>query len=171
MEVDILLVEDNVADVHLVTEALREARIPHKLDLACDGEAALANLRARTIHPDLVLLDLNLPKLSGIEVLKAIKQDPALRVISVVVLSNSTAPPDVSECYLSYANAYIRKPQGFAAYTKTMTQVGEFWFQTVVLPGQVGTLQQASMLTMPPAPPPRRRTSGTMPSSVRPRKK
>src|SRR5438105_11975592 len=110
IEVDILLIEDNRVDAQLIAEALKDANISHRLDLATDGEAGIANLRSRGSRPDLILLDLNLPKLHGIEVLKAIKTDPMFRMIPVIVLSNSTTPGDVEACYNNHANAYVRKP-------------------------------------------------------------
>lgn len=168
-EVDILLVEDNRVDADLVTEALKDAGILHRLDIVSDGEAALRNLRTRETLPDLVLLDLNLPKLHGIEVLKAIKTDPVLRVIPVIVLTNSTSPDDVAACYSHYANAYIRKPIGFDGLTTMISIAGQFWFKTVVLPGQHAALQRYQP-SLPPGGT-RRKHSGTMPASVRTKKK
>lgn len=147
-EVDILLVEDSRVDAQLIAEALKDVGISHRLDIASDGEEALRNLRSRETKPDLVLLDLNLPKLPGIEVLRAIKQDPNLRVIPVVVLTNSSAPDDVTECYMQHANAYIRKPIGFDGLTATFHIAGQFWFKTAVLPGNFTAMQRMSI---PPA--------------------
>ncbi len=149
IEVDILLIEDSRVDADLIAEALKDAGIPHRLDLASDGEAALQNLRQRQSRPDIVLLDLNLPKVPGIEVLKAIKRDPHLRVIPVIILTNSTAPNDVLLCYTHHANAYIRKPVGFDDLATAMTAMGLFWFRTAVLPGQYAAMQNS----LPPPPP------------------
>lgn len=159
-EVNILLIEDNKNDAQLVAEALKDASLPHRLDLVSDGEEALRHLREREMRPDLVLLDLNLPKLSGIEVLKAIKADPYLKVIPVIILTNSTAPDDVAECYENFANAYIRKPIGFDGLTATIITTGQFWFRTAVLPGNHTVLQRA---TTPPF--------GTPPKSLPPASK
>lgn len=144
-EVDILLIEDSRVDAQLVAEALKDAGILHRLDLVSDGEEALRHLRERERRPDLVLLDLNLPKVHGLEVLKAIKADPLLRVIPVIVLTNSTAPDDVAACYANFANAYIRKPIGFDGLTATISITGQFWFKTVVLPGNHTTVQKLSL--------------------------
>jgi CheY-like chemotaxis protein len=135
------------------------------LDLVTDGEAALLNLRQRAERPDLVLLDLNLPKTPGIEVLKAIKHDPLLRVVPVVILTNSAAPNDVLLCYTHHANAYIRKPVGFDDLARVMTTMSLFWFKTAVLPGQYAAMHQTSL-----PPPPKRKGKGPA-SSGRPKKK
>jgi CheY-like chemotaxis protein len=136
-EIDILLVEDNRVDAQLIAEALKDANFLYHLEIVSDGEAAIQHLRTREFNPDLVLLDLNLPKVTGIEVLQTIKQDPYLRVIPVIILSNSTAPTDVAACYAAHANAYIRKPLGFDGLAAVLGVTGQFWFQTAVLPGNV----------------------------------
>lgn len=154
-EVDILLVEDSRVDAELVAEALKDASIPHRLDLVFNGEEALKNLRSREVRPDLILLDLNLPKVPGIEVLKAVKQDPNLRMIPVIILTNSTSPDDVLRCYSHFANAYIRKPIGFDGLTATINITGQFWFQTATLPASYVAVPK---LSLPPASPKRRGT-------------
>lgn len=131
---DILLVEDN--DAELMTEVVKEALvgIPHQLNLVVNGEQALQRLRTHDCHPDLVLLDLNLPMMSGTEVLATMKKDPKLRVIPVIILTNSQSPEDVTRCYANYANAYIRKQIGFDAMAATIQVTGQFWFKTATLP-------------------------------------
>ena len=163
-EVDILLVEDSRVDAELIVEALKDAGIPHRLDLVYNGEEALRNLRTREVRPDIVLLDLNLPKVPGIEVLKAIKQDPNLRVIPVIILTNSTSPDDVTRCYSHFANAYIRKPIGFDGLTATISITGQFWFQTACLPQSYISVPRVSV---PPPASPKRKNSGTTPVSGR----
>jgi CheY-like chemotaxis protein len=131
---DILLVEDT--DAELMEEVIKEAfeGIPHELHLVINGEQALKRLRAPEDHPDLVLLDLNLPGISGIEVLATMKKDPKLRVIPVIVLTNSQSPEDVNRCYSAYANAYVRKQIGFDQMARTISITGQFWFRTATLP-------------------------------------
>lgn len=131
---DILLVEDT--DAELMGEVIKEAfeGIPHELHLVVNGEQALKRLRTKDSYPDLVLLDLNLPGVSGIEVLSTMKKDPKLRVIPVIVITNSTSPEDVNRCYSTYANAYVRKAIGFDAMAKTINTTGQFWFKTATLP-------------------------------------
>lgn len=131
---DILLVEDN--DAELMMEVIKEAfvGIPHQLNLVVNGEQALQRLRTRDTHPDLVLLDLNLPIVSGIEVLITMKKDPKLRGIPVIIMSNSQSQEDVARCYNSYANAYVRKQIGFEQMTAQLQVTGTFWFQTATLP-------------------------------------
>jgi len=146
-EVDILLVEDSRVDAQLIEEALKDASFLYRLEVVTDGEAAIQHLRARERRPDLVLLDLNLPKVSGIEVLRVIKQDPHLRLTPVIILTNSTAPDDVAACYTAHANAYIRKPVGFDGLTAVLHIAGQFWFKTAVLPGNYAAVQK---MTLPP---------------------
>lgn len=131
---DILLVEDT--DAELMEEVIKEAfvDIPHELHLVVNGEQALKHLRTPDSYPDLVLLDLNLPGVSGLEVLSTMKKDPKLRVIPVTILTNSTSPEDVSRCYSAYANAYVRKQIGFEQMAKTINTTGQFWFKTATLP-------------------------------------
>lgn len=133
-EFDILLVEDNPVDAELVQEALKETQIPHKLDLVTNGEDALTNLDRRDVRPDLILLDLNLPKLSGFEVLATLKQDLQLRLIPVIVLTNSMSPDDIRRCYSLYANAYVRKSVGFDELFSNLLRAGHFWFEVATLP-------------------------------------
>ena len=128
----ILLVEDNEADVRLTREALREAGDGVRLTAVGDGEQALAYLRrqegfSEAPRPDLVLLDLNLPRKNGREVLREIKADHRLSLIPVVVLSTSASPSDVAACYELHANAYVTKPRDFDEFAGTVARIGEFW--------------------------------------------
>jgi chemotaxis family two-component system response regulator Rcp1 len=137
--VEILLVEDNPGDVRLTMEALKEGRLLNHVSVAEDGVEALAFLRqegkyAAEVRPDLILLDLNLPKKDGREVLAEIKEDPDLRQIPVVVLTTSTAEQDVLETYDLHANCYINKPVDFEQFIKVVKSVGDFWFSVVILP-------------------------------------
>jgi chemotaxis family two-component system response regulator Rcp1 len=137
--VEILLVEDNPGDVRLTMEALKEGRLLNHVSVAEDGVKALAFLRqegkyADEVRPDLILLDLNLPKKDGREVLAEIKEDPELRRIPVVVLTTSTAEQDVLGTYDLHANCYINKPVDFEQFIKVVKSVGDFWFSVVILP-------------------------------------
>lgn len=136
---DILLVEDNPGDIRLTQEALRETRMPSTLHVAKNGVAAMDFLRRRGEYsdaprPGLVLLDLNLPRLSGREVLKQMKDDPHLRRIPVIVLSTSEAQRDVTESYDLHANCYINKPVDFEQFLRVISMIEQFWFGLVKLP-------------------------------------
>ena len=130
---DILLVEDNQTDAELVGEALKDSNIPHTLRVATNGEEALIILRTEEPPPDLILLDLNLPKMSGLEVLREIKTSD-LRTIPVIVLTNSTSDEDVIQAYQSHCNAYIRKPLGFEGFVEAMMIIEAFWISVTTLP-------------------------------------
>lgn len=141
--IEILLVEDNAGDVRLTQEALEEAKVPNRLHVAQDGIAALQFLKkqkpfAGVPEPDLVLLDLNIPKRSGFEVLDQIKSDPHLRHIPVIILTSSSAESDVLRSYRSYANSYVTKPADLDQYFKVVELIDEFWLSTVRLPGKHG---------------------------------
>jgi len=121
--IEILLVEDNPGDVRLTKEALKDAKVRNTLHVAMDGVEALAFLRKQGKYagvpvPDLILLDLNLPKKNGREVLEEIKQDDGLRHIPVVILTTSQAERDIAESYRLHANAYVTKPVDFEQFTK-----------------------------------------------------
>ncbi|HEX2025712.1 MAG TPA: response regulator [Actinomycetota bacterium] len=137
--IEILLVEDNPGDVRLTREALREAKMANNLHVAGDGVTALAFLRSTDgggrPRPDLILLDLNLPRKSGRDVLEEIKDDPDLRRIPVVVLTTSEADEDIERSYELHANAYIRKPVDFGAFIDVVRAIEDFWFSVVKLPG------------------------------------
>ena len=131
----ILLVEDNLADVRLTREILELAGVTGDVAVARDGVEALALLRAPgASRPDLVLLDLNLPRKSGLEVLAEMKADPALRSVPVVVLTTSRAESDVGKAYELHANAYVSKPLGLAGFTETLGTFAAFWLRTATLP-------------------------------------
>jgi chemotaxis family two-component system response regulator Rcp1 len=137
--IEILLVEDNAGDVRLTREALHEGHVRNNLTVAKDGAEALAMLRHEPLYgesprPDLVLLDLNLPKLDGRQVLAEIKNDPALRRIPVVVLTTSKAEEDVLRSYDLHANSFITKPVDFDQFIKMVQSIEEFWLTIVTLP-------------------------------------
>jgi two-component system, chemotaxis family, response regulator Rcp1 len=137
--VEILLVEDNPDDVDLTIEAFRESHSPSRLHVVEDGVEALAFLRHQGAHadaprPDLILLDLNLPRKTGYEVLAEVKTDPALRSIPVVVLTTSTAEADVARSYALAANCYITKPVDLDAFFGVVHFVDRFWRSIATLP-------------------------------------
>lgn len=136
---EILLVEDNAGDVRLTREAMKEGRVLNNLHVVGDGEAALAFLRKQAPfqgapRPDLVLLDLNLPKKSGREVLAIVKQDPDLRTIPIIVLTTSRAEEDVLRTYALHANCFITKPVDLEKFISVVHQVESFWLSVVRLP-------------------------------------
>jgi two-component system, chemotaxis family, response regulator Rcp1 len=137
--IDILLVEDNPGDVRLTREALREGKVRNHLYVAADGVEALRFLRregehADAVRPDLILLDLNLPKKDGREVLEEIKGDPALRSIPVVVLTSSQAEQDICRAYDLHANCYVTKPVDLEQFITVVKSIEAFWFTIVKLP-------------------------------------
>ena len=137
--IDILLVEDNPGDRRLTAEALKEARIGNELHAVNDGAAAIAFLRRQGEYvdaprPGLVLLDLNLPKMDGREVLREIKQDPGLKSIPVVILTTSEAAQDISNTYEAHANCYITKPVDFEQFMNVVRSIQDFWVTVVQLP-------------------------------------
>lgn len=137
--IDILLVEDNPADVRLTTETLKDEKIFSNLHVVTDGEEALQFLRKegkykKAVRPDLILLDLNLPKVDGREVLKEIKNDDGLKAIPVVVLTVSKAESDIMKSYNLHANCYITKPVDLGQFAKVAQAVQEFWLTIVKLP-------------------------------------
>jgi CheY-like chemotaxis protein len=136
---EILMVEDNPGDVRLVTEVVSEAKLHARLSAVRDGEEGLAFLRregkyAQAPIPDLVLLDLNLPRKDGRELLAEIKRDPHLRHLPVIVLTTSRAEQDILKSYDLHANCYIIKPLGLDQVFSVMRSVVEFWFSVATLP-------------------------------------
>jgi CheY-like chemotaxis protein len=137
--IQILLVEDNPGDVELTREALLDSKLHMQLSVASDGVQALAFL-ARTgpyadaPRPDLILLDLNLPKKDGRAVLSEIKRDPRLRAIPVVVLTSSKAEEDIARAYDLHANCFVTKPVDFDQFTTIVRSIEQFWFSVVKLP-------------------------------------
>ncbi|MEX3955048.1 response regulator [Trinickia sp. EG282A] len=137
--VDILLVEDSPSDAMMTREALLEYRVLNPLHVAEDGVAAMRYLKQRgpdglAHRPGLIILDLNLPKMSGREVLQELKRDPALSDIPVVVLTTSKAEEDVLRSYGLHANCYITKPVDFEKFTEVVRSISDFWFSVVTLP-------------------------------------
>ncbi|MDD5730868.1 MAG: response regulator [Candidatus Omnitrophica bacterium] len=137
--IEILLVEDNAADVRLTIEALKEEKIYNNLNVVRNGEEALDYLRkkgkfAKVARPDLILLDLNLPKIDGREVLKEIKTDDDLKSIPVVVLTVSKSEEDILRSYNLHANCYITKPVDLKQFVKVARSVQDFWLTIVKLP-------------------------------------
>jgi CheY-like chemotaxis protein len=136
---EILLIEDNPGDVRLVEEALRENKLLNNLSVARDGVEALAFLRredqyADATRPDLILLDLNLPRKSGHEVLREVKADDNLKRIPVVVLTTSAAEDDILDTYNLHANCYVTKPIGLVQFVEIIRQIEGFWLGVVKLP-------------------------------------
>lgn len=137
--IEILLVEDNPGDVRLTTEALNEAKVRNRLTVVEDGVEALAYLRregryADAAVPDVILLDLNLPKKNGHEVLAEIKADPVLKRIPVVVLTTSKADEDIVRSYNLHANCYISKPVDLEQFLIVVQSIEDFWLTIVKLP-------------------------------------
>jgi len=137
--IQILLVEDDSDDAFLISEVLREASIPTDVHVATDGEEAMDFVHRRDPFanapvPGLVLLDLNLPKKDGRQVLAEIKADPELRRIPVIVLTTSASAQDIFHAYDKHANAYVRKPVGYAALLEVARSLEDFWLGAVLLP-------------------------------------
>lgn len=136
---EILMIEDSLADVLITREAFEQARLANALHVVEDGVQAMKFLRreenfASSPRPDLILLDLNLPRKNGHEVLAEIKADPELRSIPVIVLTTSQAEQDIIEAYDQHANCYIVKPVGFENFMKAVQSIQRFWFSLVTLP-------------------------------------
>ena len=137
--IEILLVEDNPADVRLTREALKEEKLHNNLSVVSDGVEALAFLRregkyGKVARPDLILLDLNLPRKDGREVLEEIKRDERLKSIPVVVLTVSEAEGDILKSYNLHANCYIKKPIDLTQFSKVVKSIQDFWLTIVKLP-------------------------------------
>ncbi|MCM8528903.1 MAG: response regulator [Lentisphaeraceae bacterium] len=137
--IEILLVEDNPGDVFLTKKAFETSKLANHLVVAPDGEVALKMLKKEDEYeaqptPDIILLDLNLPKVDGKEVLEAIKEDEKLRKIPVVILTSSNAEKDILMSYELHANSYIVKPVDFSNFLDIVNSIESFWFSIVVLP-------------------------------------
>jgi chemotaxis family two-component system response regulator Rcp1 len=140
--VELLLVEDNLAEIRLFEEALKAATISLHLSVVRDGDDALTFLRrqapyTQAIRPDLILLDLNLPGKSGLEVLHDLSAEPQLRQIPSIVITNSQAEEDILRSYELCANCYVVKPTDFATFQQIMTQLQDFWLGAATLPSFV----------------------------------
>ncbi len=136
---EILLVEDSPSHVLITKEALQEAKIINTLHVVEDGIAAMAFLRKQGMYaskptPDLILLDLNLPRKDGREVLTEIKADPVLKTIPIIVLTTSASEEDIIHAYGLHANCYVVKPVEFEAFVKAVHSIEHFWFGVVTLP-------------------------------------
>lgn len=137
--IEILLVEDNPGDVRLTREAMRDAKVVNRLNVVPDGVAALEYLRkenryADAVRPDVILLDLNLPRMDGRELLAVIKNDENLKRIPVVVLTTSAAEEDVMRAYNLHANCYVTKPVALDQFIDVVKSIDGFWFSIVNLP-------------------------------------
>ena len=139
--VNILLVEDNEGDIFLTRKAFEKASFPHEIHIAKDGEEALDFVFQRGSfavkpRPDIIFLDMNMPKKDGKEVLKEIKEDESLRRIPVIVLTSSKAEQDVLKAYDLHANSYMVKPLDLGKFQETVQAIENFWFKAVVLPDE-----------------------------------
>lgn len=137
--IQVLLVEDSPGDVRLTREAFIDAKVHVNLHVASDGAEAMVFLRQEGEHsnsprPDLILLDLNLPKKDGREVLEEIKENPAFKSIPVVILTTSTSGADIMQSYMRHANSYIAKPVDLAGFLKVVKSIDNFWLSVVKLP-------------------------------------
>jgi chemotaxis family two-component system response regulator Rcp1 len=138
---EILLIEDNPGDVELIREALQSGKVLNRISVATDGEAAMAFLNSArgfedAPRPDLILLDLNLPKKDGLEVLREIKDHPVVSRVPVVILTSSQAARDILKSYDLRANCFISKPVEVDEFLAVVRSTGEFWLTRVKLPGQ-----------------------------------
>lgn len=137
--INILLVEDNPGDIRLTKEVLKDGKIKNVLSVVMDGEDALLYLKKQgnytnVLTPDIILLDLNLPKKDGREVLAEIKSDPDLMMIPVIILTTSSAEQDILNTYAHYANCYITKPVDFNQFINVIRSIENFWLTIVKLP-------------------------------------
>jgi CheY-like chemotaxis protein len=135
--ITVLLVEDDPGDVVLIQEAFEHNKVRNTLHVVGDGVEAMDFLRTSQVRPDLILLDLNLPRKDGREVLAEVKSDAALRSIPVVVLTTSKAEEDILRSYDLHANAYVTKPVDFSRFIEVVRQIDEFFVTVVKLPGHI----------------------------------
>jgi len=142
--IDVLLVEDSPGDVRLTREAFKDAKVYLNLHVASDGAEAMAFLNREGGHanrprPDLILLDLNLPKKGGREVLQEIKESPTLKSIPVVILTTSESDADILRSYRLHANCYITKPVDLNGFLEVVKSIDNFWLSVVKLPHEIGS--------------------------------
>jgi chemotaxis family two-component system response regulator Rcp1 len=140
--IEILLVDDSAGDVRLAVEALKESKVLNRVYSVSDGVEAMAFLRKEGKYkdmqcPDLILLDLNMPRKDGRETLAEIKQDPALKFIPVVILTVSSSDEDVFRAYNLHANCYITKPIDLTQFSRVVNSIDDFWFNIVKLPPKI----------------------------------
>ena len=138
-EIQILLVEDNEGDILLTLEAFKEIKVKNTIAVVKDGEEAIDFLKregqyANRVLPHLILLDINMPKINGIEVLEFIKKDEKLKMIPVVMLTTSSSETDIAECYEKSANCFITKPLDFGKFLNVVEAIETFWFSVAQLP-------------------------------------
>lgn len=136
-EVQILLVEDNEGDIILTLEALKETRVRNQVSIARNGEKALAFLQEASVLPDLILLDINLPKVDGLEVLQTIKSNERLKIIPVIMLSTSSSDRDVKASYMNHANCFISKPVDLGHFMEVVRTIENFWISIARLPQNI----------------------------------
>jgi chemotaxis family two-component system response regulator Rcp1 len=140
-DLEILLVEDNEGDIQLTIEAFKEAKIRNQIKVVRDGEEALDYLRkegnyANVPSPDIILLDINLPKIDGKEVLSTMKNDPVLKSIPVIMLTTSSSDLDVQESYANHANCYVIKPVDLNKFMDVVRSIEDYWVSIVKLPNK-----------------------------------
>lgn len=140
-DLEILLVEDNEGDIRLTIEAFKEAKIRNSIRVVRDGEEAIAYLRKQGVYenapaPDIILLDINLPKIDGKEVLSIMKNDPLLKTIPVIMLTTSSADSDVQDAYANHANCYVVKPVDLNKFMEVIRSIEEYWVSIVKLPSR-----------------------------------
>jgi two-component system, chemotaxis family, response regulator Rcp1 len=137
--VEVLIIEDNEGDIRLIKEAFKDSKIVNKFSVVSDGQQALDFLNKSgefesSVRPDIILLDLNLPKINGFDVLREVKSNPALQKIPVIIFSRSASDNDVLRSYNLNANSFVSKPADLEEFLNVVKTIGEFWLQTVKLP-------------------------------------
>lgn len=135
-EVHILLIEDNEGDILLTKEALKEAKIKNSLSVAMDGEQALEMLRDGSCQPDMILLNINLPKMDGLELLSIIKKDDRFKMIPVIMLTTSSGEKDTLVSYKNYTNCFVTKPVDLNSFIEVVKAIESFWISIVRVPSK-----------------------------------
>lgn len=136
-QLDIILIEDELSTIELLREAFLDSGMDVALEVHRTGDSALEALKHREKPPQLILLDLNLPGKSGIDILKDLKQNRDTKVIPVIILTNSQSSDDVIRAYANHCNAYVRKPMGFDQLVETLNHTGKFWIGIATVPTDV----------------------------------